>query len=61
MHHKYFILETFAPLIIWFSAFTISDYNTIVNSIAGTASALFAVVKLVDHYKKSKTKKHEKI
>ena len=56
MHHKHFILETFAPLIIWIGAISLTDINTVLGTIAGGASAWYAVAKLYNHYKNEKTK-----
>jgi hypothetical protein len=56
MHHKYFILETFAPLIIWIGAISLTDINTVLGTIAGGASAWYAVAKLYNHYKTEKKK-----
>ena len=56
MHHKHFILETFSPLIIWISAINLADINTVINTIGGAASAIYALIKINQHFKEKKTK-----
>lgn len=56
-HNHTTSIEPFKPLMIFLGAISLTEINTVLATIAGGCSALYAIIKL---YKELKNKKDEK-